>query len=123
MRTRALWMLVAAVPLAATSAAASSLGGVGSADLAAGSATIQSCDTNFTITYGGPDASTVDTVTVGDIASACVGGTLSLTVTGTGGSSLAQGSASVVGDTATVTLGASVTATNVTGTQLVIVGP
>lgn len=73
-----------------TLASAATLGGLEASVLGAGGGPIPRCDSSFEIqptTSGG----NVVTVTVGDIADACEGGDLSLTLTGSGGSVVASG--------------------------------
>jgi len=74
----------------ATFASAATLGGLEASVLGAGDGPIPRCDSTFDIepaTSGG----NVVTVTVGDVADACEGGDLSVTLTGSGGSVTASG--------------------------------
>jgi hypothetical protein len=82
--------LGAAAAAFATFASAATLGGLEASALGAGGGPIPRCDSTFDLapaTSGG----NVVTVTVGDVADACEGGDLSLTLTGSGGSVVASG--------------------------------
>ena len=113
---------------------AASLGGLTGDSLGADDATVASCDTDgVTSSYTNAYSSTgtagykVDSVVVGAIADPCDGSTMSVTLTGTGGTSLGSASTTVDVDSAasdtsdTVSVAASnVLAESVTGVHVVI---
>jgi hypothetical protein len=74
----------------ATFASAATLGGLEASVLGAGDGSIPRCDSTFDIEPGTSGGNVV-TVTVGDVADACEGGDLSVTLTGSGGSVVASG--------------------------------
>jgi|SRR5688500_8939692 hypothetical protein len=117
-------LAILAVAATATIAAAASLGGITDGGLGAGEAQIAACDAGFTVSYttlGG----NVTAVAVGDIASACTGGVLRVTVTDADGASIAAGGPETVGagTTATVAVSPQPPAESVTGVDISIVGP
>ena len=119
-------LLLAALALAATAtvAAAASLGGVGGGAVGAGDATVAACDNGFTVSYttvGG----NVTAVTVGDIAAACAGGSLRVTVTDAGGSSIAAGGPQTLtaDDSTTVSVSPQPLAEDAAAVDISIVGP
>jgi hypothetical protein len=110
---------------------AASLGGITSGSLGADDAVVASCDTNgvttsYTTSYGtgGTAGYHVGNVVVGGIADACDGDNLSVSLTGSGGTSLDEQTATVpsgAGTSATVSFAASnVLAESVTGVHVVI---
>jgi hypothetical protein len=117
-------------------AMAASLGGITSDDLGADDAVVASCDSNgvttsYSVSYTttGSAGYKVGDVTVGGIADPCDGATMSVTLTGSGGTSLGQQSVTVDVDSATsdtsdtVSFAASNTlAESVTGVHVVIDG-
>jgi hypothetical protein len=117
-------------------AMAASLGGLMSDDLGAEDSVVASCDTNgvttsYSVAYSttGSAGYKVGNVVVGSIADACNGATLSVTLTGAGGSSLGEQSTTVNVDSATsdtsdtVSFAATNTlAESVTGVHVVIDG-
>ena len=99
--------------LGVVGASAASLGGITSNSLGADTAVVGSCDTDgVTLTYTNAYDATLgryQTTSVGvtGIAAACAGKSLSLTLKDSGGVSLGAGTvASIVGTSATVSLGA-----------------
>lgn len=121
---RALLLAVLALAATATVAAASSLGGVGGGAVGAGDAPIAACDNGFTVSYttvGG----NVTAVTVGDIAAACAGGSLRLTVKDAGGASIAAGGPQTLAAAASTTVSVSPhpLAETATAVDISIVGP
>lgn len=113
---------------------AASLGGITSNSLGADDAVVASCDTNgvttgYTNSYSttGTAGYKVGNVVVGSIADACDGKTMSVTLTGAGGTSLGSQTTTVDVDSATsdtsdtLSLAASnVLAESVTGVHVVI---
>jgi hypothetical protein len=110
---------------------ATSLGGLTSDRLGADDAVVAACDTDgvttsYTNSYSatGTAGYKVGSVVVGGIADACDGDTLSVNLTGSGGTSLGEQSRTVptgAGTSATVSFsGADVLAESVTGVHVVI---
>jgi hypothetical protein len=110
---------------------AASLGGITSDGLGADDAVVASCDTNgVTTSYTNSYSSTgtagykVGNVTVAGIADTCDGDDISVTLTGTGGTSLGEQTSTVptgVGTSVAVSFAASnVLAESVTGVHVVI---
>ena len=111
---------------------AASLGGLTAANLGADDAAVASCDTNgvttsYTNAYSssGTAGYKVNNVTVGGIADACDGDSLSVVLTGTGGTSLGEQTTTVPVVAGTFTATVSVSASNVlaesvTGVHVVI---
>jgi hypothetical protein len=113
---------------------AASLGGLSSDGLGAEDAVVAACDSNgvtteFTTSYSasGTAGYKVGDVTVGGIADACDGASMSVTLTGSGGNSLGEQTATVDvdstgGDTSDVVSfsGSSVLAESVTGVHVVV---
>ncbi|HXH88184.1 MAG TPA: hypothetical protein VNI55_06220 [Gaiellaceae bacterium] len=122
--TRSLLLAAVVVATTATVAAAASLGGVAGGAVGSGDAPIAACDTGFTVSYttlGG----NVTAVTVGDIAAACAGGALRVTVTDAGGASIAAGGPQTLGAgaSASVSVAPQPPAEDTTGVGISIVGP
>ena len=99
--------------LGVVGASAASLGGITSNGLGADTAVVGSCDTDgVTLAYTNAYDATLGryqttSVVVSGIAAACAGKSLSLTLKDSGGVSLGAGTvASIVGTSATVSLGA-----------------
>lgn len=115
-------------------ASAASLGGITSSSLGADDAAVSSCDTNgvttsYTTTYTAtaPAGYKVGNVTVGGIADACDGQTLSVTLTGAASAPLAQSTQTVPTSAGVFTAvldfsGDSVAAESVTGVSVVVAG-
>ena len=115
-------------------AMAASLGGITSGDVGADDAVVASCDSNgvttsYTTAYSssGTAGYKVGNVTVGSIADACDGATMRVTLTGSGGTSLGEQTATVDvnsggGDTSDTLnfSGADALAEAVTGVHIVI---
>ena len=110
---------------------AASLGGLTASNLGADDAAVASCDTDgVTSTYTTAYSSTgtagykVGNVVVGGIADTCDGDSLSVSLTGSGGTSLGEQTATVptgAGTSATVSFsGSNVLAESVTGVHVVI---
>jgi hypothetical protein len=110
---------------------AASLGGITSGSLGADDAVVAACDTNgvttsYTTSYStsGTAGFHVGNVAVGGIADTCDGDTMSVTLTGAGGSSLGEQTATVptgAGTSASVSFAAAnVLAESVTGVHVVI---
>lgn len=89
---------------------------LGSASLAAGNATVGSCGISvLTATRDVDNAGNVTQVNVSGIPAACAGETLSVTLVGAAGASLASASTVVAGTTATFTGLGTVSAASVAG--------
>jgi hypothetical protein len=131
MRRVIVLILTAATLASLCVASAAALGGISSGHVGAGDAPITACDaTGFTLAYttvGG----NVTAVTVNGIADpGCEGGELSLTLTNTGGASIASGGPQAItsdGDTAANSVVLSVSpnpaAEQVSGYHISLVGP
>jgi hypothetical protein len=137
MKKRILIAAAAALVISAVVLAmAASLGGITSDDLGADDAVVASCDTNgvttsYSVSYStaGGAGYKVGDVTVAGIADPCDGATMSVTLTGSGGTSLGEQSMTVDVDSAssdtsdTVNFAASnLLAESVTGVHVVIDG-
>jgi hypothetical protein len=109
---------------ASTFASAASLSGVNSADLAAGTSAVETCDPGgvtvaYTVILG-----LVTQVTVGDIAPACAGGILKVTLANAAGSSIGAGGPGTIGGSSEVLeLNPQPLALLVAATHVVIEGP
>ncbi len=118
--------LIAAALSSAVFAAAANLG-VTTDTLGAGGTSVSTCDSAFTSTYvvesSDDSAFKVTGVTVGDIASACVGGRLQVTVIDSTNASLGTGQVTVP-DSSSVTVPISPGADPalVVGVQIAVVG-
>ena len=121
---RSLLLATVVVVTTATVAAASSLGGVAGDSMGAGDAPIAACDTGFTVSYT-TSGGNVTAVTVGDIAAACAGGVLRVTVKNSTGASIAAGGPQTLaaGASATASVAPQPVAEDVTGVDISIVGP
>lgn len=124
-------VLVGVVVLAAVTAAAASLGGLSTDQLAAGSTSVGSCDTDgVTLSYTTSGAKVTD-VTVSDIADpACEGGSLWVTLVDSVDADIGSGGPVTVpsdGDTSPNQVAVSISpqpdAGLVTGTHVAILGP
>ena len=89
---------------------------INAGSVSAGSGTVSSCDTSFDLTFGIPtyDSSTesyvVNTIDYSNIALACTGDNLALTVANSSGTSLASAVFTIDGTSGTLTLPNSVSA-------------
>lgn len=120
---RSLLLAIVAVATTATVATASSLGGVAGGTVGAGDAPIAACDTGFTVSYT-TSGGNVTAVTVGDIAAACAGGVLRVTVKNSTGASIAAGGPQTLsGASDTISVAPQPAAEDVTGVDISIVGP
>jgi len=109
-------------------ASATTIGGVGSAGLAAGNTVVAACDSDgvtiaYTNAYDATSQSYRTTAaTVSGIAPACVGQTLGITLSGAAGASLASASGTVAGTSLALLLPTSAAADAVQGAAVVISG-
>lgn len=126
-----LGLLAGAMAFSMVIGMAASLGGLTSDKLGADDAVVAACDTDgvttaYTNAYSttGTAGYKVSAVTVGGIADACDGDTLKVSLTGSGGTSLGEGTLTVptgAGTTAAVSVAAAnVLAESVTGVHVVI---
>ena len=126
-----LGLLAGAMAFSMVIGMAASLGGLTSSNLGADDAAVASCDTNgvtssYTTAYSGTGTAgyKVNNVVVGGIADACDGDSISVSLTGSGGASLGEQTATVptgAGTSSTVSFAASnVLAESVTGVHVVI---
>jgi hypothetical protein len=124
-------LLAGAMAFSVVVGMAASLGGITTGGLGADDAVVASCDTNgvttsYTTSYGtgGTPGYHVGNVVVGGIADTCDGDNLAVSLTGSGGTSLGEQSATVptgAGTSTTVSFAASnVLAESVTGVHVVI---
>jgi hypothetical protein len=120
-------LVIGAIAFSTALAFAASLT-VASGSLGAGNAAVSSCDTDgisvsYSPTYDSSiPAFKVSSVSVANIAAGCNGKTLKVEVVGTGNSSLASGTETISGTSATVTLSGSPNAGDVTNVHAVIAG-
>lgn len=123
--------MAAAVVAALVGAAAASLGGLTSARLGAGDATVAACDSNgMTISYA-VSSNVVTAATVGGIADpGCEGGALTVILKNSTGASVASSAATTVptdadtaDDSVTVSVSPQPDASIVAGVSIQIVGP
>ena len=126
-----LGLLAGAMTFSMVIGMAASLGGLTSNNLGADDSVVASCDTNgVTSTYTTAYSSTatagykVNNVVIGGIADTCDGDNISVSLTGSGGTSLGEQTATVptgVGTSSTVSFsGSNVLAESVTGVHVVI---
>lgn len=94
--------------------------------LQAANSSVAACDSSepkFTHSFTTSDGD-VTTVTVGDIAGACNGGNLRVTLTDSGGASIGSGGpVTVTGPSHDVSIPVQPAATSVAGIHIVVVGP
>lgn len=130
-RTRRTLMSAAVALVAATgitAASAATLGGITTDDLGAEDSIVVGCDddgveVSYATTYTAAEKRyEVTGVTVSDIASACVGQTLEVTVADDDGVSLGSGSLTVAGTSESVTFGSPVDARDVEHVAVLIAG-
>lgn len=126
---RVLLAALPAVAVVATFASAASLGGLDPQLLAAGDGPIPRCDSAFTIQHATSGGNVVE-VGVGDVADACEGGELRLTLTNGAGTVVASGGPASIptdGDALPASVVVSVTPTpaaeNVANAHVSVVGP
>lgn len=125
-------ILLGTAVFGAVFASAATLGGINTGNLGADDAAIVSCDTdgvvaNYTTAYNTTGAAgyKVNTVKVTSINDACDGQSISVTLTGSGNSSLQEVTATVptgTGTEATLSFGSTTQAESVTGVHVVING-
>ena len=120
-------LAAAAVGLLALAYGAAASLGISSASLGAGDAAVQRCDTSFTrsLTVSGGN---VTQVTIGDVASACNGGQMSVVLTNASGTSVASGGPVTVsvpsgGGSVTVPVSPQPSVGSVRNVHVVVVGP
>jgi hypothetical protein len=110
-------------------AMAASLGGITSTKVGADNTALASCDTDgVTTSYttawdGSDDRYEISTVTVGGVAAACDGQTLSVSLTDTSGAQIGSGSMAIPTDAATsfaVSLSTAASAKDSTGVHVLI---
>lgn len=95
-------------------------------DLSADTAVVSGCDTTWDLTLGTPAYDATDaryeisTVAFANVAPACVGQTIAVTVTNSSNAVLSSGTLTIAGTSGTVTLAAGVSAEAVTGTASAI---
>jgi hypothetical protein len=129
-KNKTLAIVAAVAAFAAVSASAATLGGLSGTSLGADATLVSSCDSNgvvvaYTTAYVGGAAKEyqASAVNVTGIDPTCAGKALNLTLADASGVSLGSGTvASIVGTTATVTLGAPVSAKAVSNVAVVIAG-
>ena len=125
-RVKRLIILLAAVAMGVpcSLAAASALQGVNSAKAGNGSAPVSGCDSDgFTVSYT-TSGGNVTSVTIGDIATTCNGGSLKVTVVDGSRTSLASGGpVTVSGSTATVSVSPNPAGATPAGVDVSIAGP
>ena len=121
--SKTLGFLLALTAGFAAFAAAATLA-LGSTSLSAGNASVTACGTPaLTATRDVDNSGNVTQVTVSGIPAACAGETLSLTLVGSGGASLASVTATVSGTSASFTsFGSTVSASSLTGYQFGVTG-
>jgi hypothetical protein len=124
---RVAFVLLAVTAAAATFAAAASIG-VASGSLGAGNSAIGACDPDgFTFTRVVNNSGAITSLTIGGIAAACAGGTLSVNLTNSSNASIGSATASLpssgFGGSATVTPSPAPTASSVNAYRASIVGP
>lgn len=117
---RAALALALLVVLSITTASAATLS-TDQKTLGAGAGTVGSCDSSFTIAYALGANNTVTQVTVGDIATGCVGGEIRLTLTKNGAAAWTSNHQQVTG--ATATFATSLAHDAADGYHVAIVGP
>jgi hypothetical protein len=117
-------LAAAAVGLLALAYGAAASLGIGSASLGAGDAAVQRCDTSFTrsLTVSGGN---VTQVTIGDVASACGGGQMTVVLTNASGAKVGDGSAGVPsgGGSVTVPIDEQPSVGSVRNVHVAVVGP
>jgi len=100
---------------------------ISSASLGAGSAAVQPCDADgFTHTLNlgsGNDAGKVVSVTIGDVASACNGGQMTVVLTDASDAKVGDGTATVSGGSVTVPIDEKPSVSRVRNVHVVVVGP
>jgi len=129
---RTLWAAMAALVVAGLAgAAAASLGGLSSARLGAGDATVAACDNDgMTVSYT-MSSSVVTAATVGGIADpGCEGGLLTVVLKDGSGARIATSAATTIpvdagttDDSVTVSVSPQPSASNVQGVSIQVVGP
>lgn len=127
-------LAAAAVGLLALAYGAAASLGISSASLGAGGASVQRCDTSpsssspFTKTINlgsGANAGKVVSVTIGDVASACGGGQMTVVLTNASGAKVGDGSAGVPsgGGSVTVPIDEQPSVGSVRDVHVAVVGP
>ena len=122
--TRAVQALFILVVVAATYASASTLGGVTTRKLGAGSASVVSCDADGVNASYATSGGSVTDVTISNISAACDGGALSFTLVNSAGSKIGDGGPRTVDATSeTMAVSPQPSSANVAAIHVVILGP